>query len=67
MANFTAEKWLIWKIVMKTLIMVTLIKLTQEDIGKCNMRNYFLYSNGKIVLNSQFITSLFDPKVIKGQ
>ena len=32
---------------MKTcLVMVTIIKLTQQDIGNCNIQNYFVHPNG---------------------
>ena len=30
----------------KCLVMVTIIKLTQQDTGNCNIQNYYLRLNG---------------------
>ena len=43
--NFTAETCSVWKILMKIcLVMVTIIKLTQQDISNCNIQNCFILS-----------------------
>ena len=50
MENFTAKNCSVWKILMKTcLVMVTIIKLTQQDTGSCNIQNCFVHQNGLTV------------------
>ena len=48
--NFTAENYSVWKISMKTcLVMVSMFKHVQVEIDNRNKHNCFVYANGLTV------------------
>ena len=54
-SNYTVENCFLWKILIKTwLVMVTILKLTQEDKGNFNIQNCFVHPNGLTVTFDRF-------------